>query len=83
MPGPCACLATPRELWLLAGEDPERYRELMAQHGYEPEPDAAPWPRLTETEYAAMIPARMDAIVGEMNERLADILPDGTRLDWR
>jgi hypothetical protein len=39
-------------------------------------------PRLTEAEYAATIPARMDAVAAELNERLGDVLPPGTRFEW-
>lgn len=31
---------TPHELWMQAAGDPERYRELMRQHGYILEPDS-------------------------------------------
>ncbi len=37
---------------------------------------------LTEAGYAAMLPARMDAVAAELNERLADVLPDGMRFEW-
>ncbi len=57
---------TPRELWAQAGGDPARYRELMHRNGYEPEPGAL----------------NRWLVLDELNERLADALPDGTRLDW-
>ena len=39
-------------------------------------------PPLTEAEYAAMLPFRMQKITDEMNERLADVLPEGMRFEW-
>lgn len=38
--------------------------------------------RLAEAEYVATLPARVDAIAGEINERLAGVLPDGMRFEW-
>jgi hypothetical protein len=40
-------------------------------------------PPLTEAEYAATLPGRMNAVAAELNERLADVLPDGMRFEWR
>jgi hypothetical protein len=37
---------------------------------------------VTEAEYAATRPARMDAVADALNERLADVLPDGMRFAW-
>jgi hypothetical protein len=37
---------------------------------------------LTEAEYAAMLPFRMAKIVGDLNERLSGVLPDGMRFEW-
>lgn len=51
-------------------------------------PDEAPWegdpPRrqVTEAEYAATLPARMQEVADILNERFADVLPPGTRFEW-
>jgi hypothetical protein len=37
---------------------------------------------LTEAEYAAMLPALMGKIAGELNECLAGMLPPGMRFEW-
>lgn len=39
-------------------------------------------PPLTEAEYAATLPERIDRVVAEVNERLADVLPDGVRFEF-
>lgn len=38
--------------------------------------------RLSEAEYAAELPCRCAQIAGEMNDRLADVLPEGMRFEW-
>lgn len=37
---------------------------------------------LTEAEYAAMLPFRAQKIADDLNERFADVLPDGMRFEW-
>jgi hypothetical protein len=37
---------------------------------------------VTEAGYAAMLPARTAKITDELNERLADVLPEGVRFEW-
>lgn len=56
--------------------------------GYGPESADEPFgtppvrPCPTEAEYAATLPERTDRVVAEVNERLADVLPDGVRFEF-
>src|SRR5580700_2664193 len=35
-----------------------------------------------ETQFRAALPGRMAEITGELNEMLADVLPEGIRFEW-
>lgn len=37
---------------------------------------------LTEAEYAALLPKRMQDVADELNEALAGVLPDGMRFEF-
>lgn len=38
---------------------------------------------LTEAEYRAGLPRRLELVTEDLNERLADVLPEGMRFEWR